>query len=117
MTALDAIEDNSRVRLLVTRVDFGEGTLNGVALARMLRVKWPGAKTVYISRPENSTIPLMLVSSCSCPSHVREEGGNTLGCLVRPHTERLSHRSRRANLCQRHRARVACAGSRCFSIR
>jgi len=53
MTALDAIEDDSRVRVLVTRVDFGEGILNGVALARMLRSKRPGAKAVFVARPGN----------------------------------------------------------------
>lgn len=42
IAALDAIEATSRVRVVVTRVDFGEGKLNGAALARMLRVKLLG---------------------------------------------------------------------------
>lgn len=37
LAALDAIEGDSRVRVLVTQIDFGPGKLNGVALARMLR--------------------------------------------------------------------------------
>ena len=52
MTALDAIEDNTRVRVLVTRVDFGEGKLSGLALSRMLLVKQAGITTVFIARPE-----------------------------------------------------------------
>ena len=35
IAALDAIEGAFLVRVLVTRVDFGDGKLNGVALARM----------------------------------------------------------------------------------
>jgi DNA-binding NtrC family response regulator len=52
MHALDAIEADSRVRVLVTRIDFGEGRLNGLALARMLLVKRFDVKTVFIARPE-----------------------------------------------------------------
>jgi len=52
--ALDAIEASSRVRVLVTRVSFGPGKLNGVALARMVRVKLPGTKVVFIAREENA---------------------------------------------------------------
>jgi DNA-binding NtrC family response regulator len=54
IAALDAIEANSRVRVLVTRVDFGTGKLNGVALARMLRVKRPGAKILFLALPSNA---------------------------------------------------------------
>lgn len=53
MTALNAIETDSRVRVLVTRVNFRAGMLNGVALARMLRLKRPAIKVVYIGRVEN----------------------------------------------------------------
>jgi DNA-binding NtrC family response regulator len=38
MAALDAVEDESRVRVLVARIDFGAGKLNGVALARMRKL-------------------------------------------------------------------------------
>ena len=50
MAALDAIEENSRVRVLVTRVDFGEGRLNGIALARMMLIKRADVRTVFIAR-------------------------------------------------------------------
>ena len=52
LMALDAIESDSRVRVLVTRVDFGEGRLNGIALARMLHHKRLGVKVVFVGRPE-----------------------------------------------------------------
>jgi FixJ family two-component response regulator len=39
MTALDAIDKESRARVLVSRTSFGVGKLHGVALARMLRRK------------------------------------------------------------------------------
>jgi DNA-binding response OmpR family regulator len=53
MVALDAVEDDSRVRVLVTRVDFGAGKLNGVALARMLKLKRPDVKILFLALPEN----------------------------------------------------------------
>jgi len=49
---LDAIEASSCVRVLVTRVDFGPGRPNGIALARMIRVKRPGTKVVFVARGE-----------------------------------------------------------------
>jgi DNA-binding NtrC family response regulator len=52
MAALAAIETGSLVRVLVTRVDFGEGKLNGLALARMLLVRRSGVRTVFVARPE-----------------------------------------------------------------
>jgi DNA-binding NtrC family response regulator len=52
MAALDAIEVGSRLRVLVTRVDFGPGKPNGIALARMVRVKRPGIKVVFVAREE-----------------------------------------------------------------
>jgi DNA-binding NtrC family response regulator len=51
--ALAAVETDSRVRVLVTRVDFGRGKLNGAALARMLRYKRPALRTVFVALPEN----------------------------------------------------------------
>jgi DNA-binding NtrC family response regulator len=53
MSALDAIESDTLLRVLVTRVDFGLGKLNGVALARMIRHKRPSVKTVIVGRSEN----------------------------------------------------------------
>lgn len=69
IAALEASETNSRVRVLVTRVDFGSGKLNGVALARMLRVKRPGAKILFLAlqssahhtEGEGEFMPILLV--------------------------------------------------------
>jgi DNA-binding NtrC family response regulator len=52
MAALDAIQANSHVRVLVTRVMFGPGKLNGIALARMVRVKRPSTRVVFVARDE-----------------------------------------------------------------
>jgi DNA-binding NtrC family response regulator len=52
IAALDTIEADPCVRVLVTRVTFGPGKLNGVALARMIRVKRPGTKIVFVAREE-----------------------------------------------------------------
>ena len=52
MAALDAMEADSRVRVLVTGVEFGHGKPHGVALARMVRVKLPGTRVVFVARAE-----------------------------------------------------------------
>jgi DNA-binding NtrC family response regulator len=53
MAALDAIEAGSRVRVLVTGVDFGDGKLNGVALALMAKVKRPSLQAVFVASLED----------------------------------------------------------------
>ena len=53
MKALLAVETDTGVRVLVTRMDFGPGKLNGAALARMLRIKRREIRTVFVARPEN----------------------------------------------------------------
>jgi DNA-binding NtrC family response regulator len=53
MIALDAIETDSRVRVLVTGVDFGQGKINGIALARMMKVKRPGLLAVFVASLED----------------------------------------------------------------
>jgi DNA-binding NtrC family response regulator len=52
MAALDAIQASSHIRVLVTRVMFGPDKLNGIALARMVRVKRPGTRVVFVARDE-----------------------------------------------------------------
>ena len=47
--ALDAIEAESRVRVLVSGVRFPPGVLNGDALARMLRFKRVGVAVVFVA--------------------------------------------------------------------
>ena len=53
MEALDALETAQRIELLITRVTFPEGTPNGVALARMARVKKRGVRVLFAARDEN----------------------------------------------------------------
>ena len=52
--ALDAIETGSRARVLVTRLDFGPGKLNGIALARMIRHKGLGLEVVFVGRADKA---------------------------------------------------------------
>jgi DNA-binding NtrC family response regulator len=54
LRALETIEADSCFRALVTGFDFGSGKLNGVALARMLRLARPGFKIVFVGSPENA---------------------------------------------------------------
>jgi DNA-binding NtrC family response regulator len=54
LKALDAIENGSRARVLVTRLDFGPGKLNGIALARMLRHKGLGVEVVFVGRADKA---------------------------------------------------------------
>jgi DNA-binding NtrC family response regulator len=46
--ALDALESAERIDLLVSRVDFGPGKLNGGALARMARARQPEIDVLLI---------------------------------------------------------------------
>jgi len=50
--ALTALE-NERFDILITRVRFAPGRPNGVALARMARLKRPGIKVLFTVAPEN----------------------------------------------------------------
>ena len=54
MRALDAIEATGQARVVVTRIDFGTGRLNGVALARMVKLKQPMVEVVFVGRPQNA---------------------------------------------------------------
>jgi DNA-binding NtrC family response regulator len=54
MMALNVIESDSTVRVLVTRMNFGTGKLNGVALTRMLRHNTGRAiNVVFVGQEEN----------------------------------------------------------------
>ena len=64
IAALDVIEASSRVRVLVTRVMFGPGKLNGVALARSVRLKRPATRLRSC---------LLLASGIKRPRHERAE--------------------------------------------
>ena len=53
MAVLDVLDSPMRLRVLVTRVDFGPSKLNGTALARMVRLKQPAARIVFVARDRN----------------------------------------------------------------
>jgi DNA-binding NtrC family response regulator len=52
MAALNALDTSRWLEVLVTRVDFGLGKMNGVALARMARFKRPGIRVLFTALPE-----------------------------------------------------------------
>src|SRR5579859_5797755 len=56
MVALDAIEADSRVRVLVTSTTFPAGKPNGVALGRMLKAKRHPLKVVFIASLEDQPL-------------------------------------------------------------
>jgi DNA-binding NtrC family response regulator len=52
MSALDALEVARTVEALITRVRFGPGKPNGIALARMARLKRPDIRVLFVAQPE-----------------------------------------------------------------
>jgi hypothetical protein len=52
MKALLALERPDPIAALVTRINFGHGTLNGVALACLARNRQPDIKFVFAASPE-----------------------------------------------------------------
>jgi DNA-binding NtrC family response regulator len=52
MPALEALEAAHRIEVLVTCIEFAKGKPNGVALARMARMKRPGLKVLFAALPE-----------------------------------------------------------------
>jgi CheY-like chemotaxis protein len=52
IAALAALESNPAVDLLFTRADFGRDKLHGIALARMVGVKYPAIKVLICGKPD-----------------------------------------------------------------
>jgi DNA-binding NtrC family response regulator len=52
MTALNALDGGHRIELLVTCPDFPQGKPNGVALARMARLKRPDIAVLFVGATE-----------------------------------------------------------------
>jgi hypothetical protein len=50
---LDALESAEKIELLITPAQFPPGQPHGVALGRIARVKRPGVKMLFISKPED----------------------------------------------------------------
>ena len=72
MQALDALEDVTTTDVLVTRVDFGRGKLNGVALARMAQFRRPEVKVLFIARTENKEYTTGVGESLTAPASVAD---------------------------------------------
>ena len=67
ISALNAVEKDSRVRVLVSRIDFGPGKLNGAALVRMLRHK-------QLTQGGQSRLRVIFVALPANEEYAREEG-------------------------------------------
>src|SRR5689334_8862104 len=67
MVALDAVEKDSRVRVLVASIDFGTGQLNGVALVLMLRHK-------QIAQDGKSELRGVFIGPFANGRHAKKEG-------------------------------------------
>jgi DNA-binding NtrC family response regulator len=52
MAALEALDSSLYLEVLITRVNFGAGKVNGISLARMARSKRPGIRVLFAARPE-----------------------------------------------------------------
>ena len=70
MQALDALEGATTTDVLVTRVDFGRGTLNGVALARMAQFRRPEVKVLFVARTENKEYTRGVGEALTAPAAV-----------------------------------------------
>jgi hypothetical protein len=53
MRALDALEAAVKLEVLVTGTEFGPGRVNGIALARMARLKKPDVKVLFIGKSDH----------------------------------------------------------------
>lgn len=53
LAALDAFGTAQTVELLITRVNFPQGSPHGVSLAMMARRKLPDIKVLFVARPES----------------------------------------------------------------
>ena len=51
MAALDQLEGAERIEFLITSLDHGDGKPNGIALARMARLRKPGIKVIFVAEP------------------------------------------------------------------
>jgi DNA-binding NtrC family response regulator len=52
MAALDCFDEPGHLEILITRVNFGPGKLNGIALGRMARAKRADIQVLFVARPE-----------------------------------------------------------------
>ena len=72
MEALDFLESDAPCDVLLTRIDFGRGALNGIALARMARIKRQSIKVVFTGRPDFQKLADGLGEYLAAPVNVAE---------------------------------------------
>jgi DNA-binding NtrC family response regulator len=70
--ALDILDDPQRAEALVTRIDFAPGKPDGIALARMLRLRRPGTRILFIAKPEFKALAQGLGELIEEPAGERE---------------------------------------------
>jgi len=70
MVALDALESAHQIELLITRANFGPGKLNGIALARMARIKQPDVRVLFTAISEYESHAEGLGEFLPAPVHV-----------------------------------------------
>jgi DNA-binding NtrC family response regulator len=70
MAALTALESAHAIRLVITAGDFGPGKLNGVALARMARVKKPRMTILFVAPAEDKPFAEGLGEFLQAPASV-----------------------------------------------
>jgi DNA-binding response OmpR family regulator len=89
MLALDMLDVDPRVRMLITRAQFSPGKPNGVSLARMARTKRPGIRVLLIARPEFAEHAEGVGAFMATPLGIRDVV-ETVGRLLRSDNEALS---------------------------
>ena len=72
MAALDLLDGSQRIEMLITCTDFARGQPNGVALARMAKLKQPKIKVVLVGLPEHANLVRDLCGFRAGPVSLRE---------------------------------------------
>lgn len=89
IAALDILEGAQCIELLVTSADFGPSQPNGVALARIARVKRPRIRVLFIGEPEHDYLfagigeamhpPVTPVQVATAALHLLRPGSQIVG--------------------------------------
>src|SRR5690349_1442166 len=72
MIALNDLDADHHVDVLITRIQFRAGKPNGIALARMARVKCPGIRIVFTALPEFAQLAADLGTLIPAPIKVAQ---------------------------------------------
>lgn len=87
--ALDALEGARTIELLVTCADYGPNRPNGIALARMARLKRPGIKVIFVGTEDTAHLTENLAGFLRIPVAVDDVVGAvtqmlTSGEIIQP---------------------------------